>query len=60
MIGLLLHGEIGNLFGPLSWIIWASLGGQPELFDHSLQLFDHLIFDLFDQLSQFRKKTALI
>ena len=29
-MGLVVHGEIGNLFGPLSWIIWASLGGAPE------------------------------
>jgi len=30
MMGLVVHVEIGNLFGPLSWIIWASLGGELE------------------------------
>jgi len=51
-MGLVVHGEIGNLFGPLSWIVWASLGGESELFDHSR-------FDQSDQFDQFRKLTNL-
>jgi len=48
MIGLVVHGEIGNLSGPLAWIIWASLGGGLQLFDHSLCRFDHSKFDQFE------------